>query len=315
MTRAGLLALAAVVAGAASTAAPAVGPQGNQSFWPAFTEIGRGPAGGTIWQGVIPDRRYPRSGRLSLVYLPPGFSEEREYPTLYVLHGIRGSPYSIANGLDFASFADREIVAGRMRPFLGVMPPAGLTPRFRGEWTGVWERYVTSDVIPWVDEHLPALARRRARAIAGLSAGGYGAADIGLRHPTLFGTIESWSGSFTAPHDGSLRHAPAAQLAAHDPTLLVERDAVLLRRLGTRFFVSCGTHDPGNLVLASDFAQLLSSLRLSHRTFFATGGHDGRFWQAQLPAALRYAFPVASGRVRIVLDARDRRPRELGRAA
>jgi enterochelin esterase-like enzyme len=249
------------------------------------------PAGGTIWQGVIRNSAYPRSSRLSLVYFPPTFSAQSRYPTLYVLHGFRGSPYSIANGLRFATFADDAIVAGQVRPFLAVMPTAGLTARFSGEWTGVWERYVVEDVVPWSDRNLPALRLRAARAIAGLSAGGYGAADIGLRHPALFGTIESWSGYFFAPHDGSLRHATARQLAANDPTLLAEAEAAHLRRLRTRFFLSCGFRDPANLTRSIHFARLLAALDVRQRTFFAPGGHNGRFWEAQLPAALHYAFP------------------------
>jgi enterochelin esterase-like enzyme len=291
MTRAGLLLVAVAVAGAAPASASGVPASPAQALLPSFVEIVRGPAGGTIWQGVIRNSAYPRSPRLSLVYFPPGFSAQGRYPTLYVLHGIRGSPYSIANGLRFASFADNAIVAGQVRPFLAVMPPAGLTARFSGEWTGVWERYVVDDVVPWSDRNLPALRLRAARAIAGLSAGGYGAADIGLRHPALFGTIESWSGSFFAPHDGSLRHASAKQLAANDPTSLAEGEAALLRRLRTRFFLSCGSRDPGNLLGSIHFARLLAALGVRHRTFFAPGGHDGRFWQAQLPVALHYAFP------------------------
>jgi enterochelin esterase-like enzyme len=291
MRRAYLPVFAVAVAGAAAAAAWGVGPRESRAFLPSFAQIGSGPAGGTIWRGVIPNGTYPRSHRFSLVYLPPDFSPQRRYPTLFVLHGIRGSPYSIANGLRFADFADSEIVAGRVRPFLAVMPPAGLTERFDGEWTGVWERYVVADVLPWAEGDLPALPFRRDRAIAGLSAGGYGAADIGLRHPRLFGTIQAWSGSFTAPHDGSLRHASAARLAANDPTHLAVTEAPLLRRLGTRFFLSCGTADPGNLIRSIEFARLLSALGLPHRTFFAPGGHNGRFWEAQLPQALRNAFP------------------------
>ena len=291
MTRAGLVVLAAAVAGTAPASVWGLPPNPSQALLPSFVEIAHGPAGGTIWQGVIGNGAYPRSRRLSLVYFPPGFSAQRLYPTLYVLHGIRGSPYSIANGLRFASFADDAIVTGQVRPFLAVMPPAGLTPRFNGEWTGVWERYVVDSVIPWTERNLPALPVRRARAIAGLSAGGYGAADIGLRHPTLFGAIESWSGSFFAPHDGSLKDASAEQLAANDPTLLATHKAALLRRLRTRFFVSCGSDDPGNLRRSIDFARLLSALGVRDRTFFGAGGHNGRFWEAQLPAALRYAFP------------------------
>jgi enterochelin esterase-like enzyme len=291
MTRAGLLLMAAAVAGAAPVPASSVPPNPAQTLLPSFVEIGQGPAGGTIWQGVIRNGAYPRSSRLSLVYFPPSFSAQRRYPTLYVLHGFRGSPYSIANGLRFATFADDAIVAGQVRPFLAVMPPAGLTSRFSGEWTGVWERYVVEDVVPWSDRNLPALRLRAARAIAGLSAGGYGAADIGLRHAALFGTIESWSGYFSAPHDGSLRHASAKQRAANDPTMLAKGEAALLRRLRTRFFLSCGFRDPVTLLRSIQFARVLAALGVRHRTFFAPGRHDGRFWESQLPAALHYAFP------------------------
>jgi enterochelin esterase-like enzyme len=279
-----------VAAGAVSTGLGGAAWARTEPAVASFAAIERGPAGGAVWRGVIPDRAYPSWRRPSLVYVPPDFSSSQRYPTLYLLHGFRGSPYSIANGLRLAEVADRGIAAGRLRPFLAVMPPAGLTPRFDGEWTGPWERYVVADVVPWVDRNLPVLPVRSARAIAGLSAGGYGAVDIALRHAGLFGTAESWSGYFDAPRDGSLRHASAEELAANDPTLLARREASLLRRLRTRFFISCGTHDPGNLGQSVGFARELALLRLPHRTFFAAGRHDGLFWQKQLPEALAYAF-------------------------
>src|SRR5262249_55665526 len=125
MRRAYLLVCAVAVAGAAAPAAWGLGPTESTAFLPSFSPIRTRPAGGTVWSGVIQNGTYPRSHRISLVYLPPDFSPHRRYPTLFVLHGLRGSPYSIANGLRFADVADSEIVAGRVRPFLAVMPPAG----------------------------------------------------------------------------------------------------------------------------------------------------------------------------------------------
>jgi enterochelin esterase-like enzyme len=173
-----------------------------------------------------------------------------------------------------------------------VFPPAGRTPRYDGEWAGPWEKYVVQAVVPWVDTHLPSIPSRRARTLAGLSAGGYGAVDIGLRHPTVFGTLESWSGYFRAPRDGPLRFASETELEAHDPTLLAWSKAPALRSLATRFFLSCGTTaDRDDAALAESFAGVLTSLRLPHELWLAPGGHDGKFWRRQLPAALRYAFP------------------------
>jgi enterochelin esterase-like enzyme len=257
----------------------------------SFQQIDQGPAGGTVWQGLIPDPAVPAARRLTIVYLPPGVSPTGRYPVLYLLHGFRGSPYVYPFGLRFATVADRAIESNAVRPFIAVAPPAGVTARFDGEWTGVWENYVVQNVVPWVDSHLPVLRARQGRAIAGLSAGGYGAVDIGLRHPDLFQTLESWSGYFRPFRDGSLAHAGPAALAAHDPSDLVEAEARQLRRFGTRFFLSSGTtHDRTSADDAVEFAGELASLRLTYQLFLRPGGHDGIFWRAQLPAALRFAL-------------------------
>ena len=67
------------------------------------------------------------------------------------------------------------------------------------EWAntphGAYESAVL-EVVRQVDEHFPTIDDRSARAIAGLSMGGYGALNIGLHHLSTFGTIESWSGYF-----------------------------------------------------------------------------------------------------------------------
>jgi enterochelin esterase-like enzyme len=276
----------AVVAGTAdvATSAGADAPLAP----PSFSQIARGPAGGTLWKGVIPNPERPALRRDTLVYLPPGASRAGRYPVFYVLHGMPGDPYSIA-GMNFTGAADRAISRGTARPFIAVIPPAGSSVRFMGEWAGVWERYVVDSVVPWVDANLPTRATRASRTIGGLSGGGYGAIDIGLRHPRLFGTLESWSGYFTAPSDlgGALAHASAAD---YDPTLLVRRSAQLLRTLGTRFFVSAGTGDGIDVARARRFAQLLDASDLPNRLVVDRGGHDWRFWHDQLASAIEYAF-------------------------
>jgi putative tributyrin esterase len=257
----------------------------------SFQQIDQGPAGGTVWQGWVPDPSVPRARRQTVVYLPPAVASSSRYPVVYLLHGFRGSPYEYAFGLNIAALADHEIEAKAVRPFIAVAPPAGVNGKFHGEWSGAWEDYVVHDVVPWVDSHLPTVRSRRGRAIAGLSAGGYGAVDIGLRHPDLFGTLESWSGYFKPFRDGSLYHAGPAELAAHDPSLLVQAESRPLHRLGTRFFLSSGTtHDHVSARRAIDFAHELAFLRLPHELVLRPGGHDNVFWREQLPAALEFAL-------------------------
>src|SRR5260221_9512692 len=155
---------------------------------PGFAPVAPGPAGGQVLRGI-----FPGTERAGYVYLPPGFSEAARYPVVYLLHGMRGSPEEYIAATHLPSFADTEIAAGRLRPFIAVLPAAGPNSAYDGEWAGPWERALVEQIVPWIDARLPTRADAAGRVIAGLSAGGFGAVDIGLRHPSLFGTIESWS--------------------------------------------------------------------------------------------------------------------------
>ncbi|HVU76517.1 MAG TPA: alpha/beta hydrolase-fold protein [Gaiellaceae bacterium] len=202
---------------------------------PGFTPVAAGPNGGQVLRGPIPGTERP-----GYVYLPPGFDLGAHYRVVYLLHGMPGSPSEFVAGANLLGWADPAIASGAVPAFVGVMPAAGPRPQYNGEWAGPWERALVDRVVPWVDATLPVDASPRGRVLAGLSAGGFGAADIALRNPGVFGTVESWSGYFTPLHDGPFRHAPQRVLAANDPVLLARADAPLLRAHGVRFFVSTG---------------------------------------------------------------------------
>jgi hypothetical protein len=179
-----------------------------------------------------------------------------------------------------------------MPPFIAVIPVGGpiRNPK-QGEWAGRWEDFVVHTVVPWADAHLSTRARTRGRAIIGACAGGYGAINIGLRHPRLFGTLESWDGYF-APvfHDGPLARASKVVLDANNPTLLVRHEAPLLRRLGTRLYVSVGgNHAQIRRSWTIEYATLLTRLRLRHRLWLLPRSERGNFWRATMPSALIYA--------------------------
>jgi enterochelin esterase-like enzyme len=172
------------------------------------------------------------------------------------------------------------------------MPVAGTVVHpDEGEWAGVWEDYVVDDVVPWVDANLPAIPAARDRALEGLSAGGFGAVDIGLRHPGLFGTLGSSAGYFRPVfHDGPFAHAGAADLDAHTPTLLVRREAAELRRDRTRFYVSVGgNHGAVFTRWSISFARELRKLRLPFELWRLPRADRGHFWGTTFPSALLYA--------------------------
>jgi enterochelin esterase-like enzyme len=277
---------------AASLMRPAVTPVSPPGLPADWQAVAGGPDGGTVWVGRIPNTEVRWDRRASAIYLPPGYAPDRRYPVIYLLHGLRGSPSGFYDGMRLAKIADGLIASNRVQPFIAVMPVGGpIVDPDRGEWAGVWEKYVVRDVVPWTDAHLSTVPGPQGRALEGLCAGGFGALDIGLRHPGLFGTLGSWEGYFSARfRDGPFVDANAADLAAHDPTLLVRRQASSLRRSGVRFYVSVGGNHAQILrKWTIDFAAELEGLGLQHELWQLPAPRRKDFWRATLPSALTYA--------------------------
>ena len=260
-----------------------------------FTPVAQGPAGGVVLRGRIPNRKVTWDRRPSAVYLPPEFQADGRYPVIFLLHGFPGSPSGFYDSLQLAKIADGLITSNRVAPFVAVMPIAGRVTGKRSdeEWAGQWETYLVRDVVPWANKHLPIDAAVADRAIAGISAGAFGAVDIALRHPGMFGVVQSWSGYFQPFRDGPLTHASAVELAAHNPTLLVHREATALRRLHVRFYLATGFNHGGIFRRWTyEFAGELKSLRIPNRVWASQQPDGGRYLRLQLPSALEFAFGI-----------------------
>src|SRR5580692_12228248 len=87
---------------------------------PGFLPTATEPEGGQLLTGT-----FPGTARSGYVYLPPGFNVSHRYPVVYLLHGLPGSPSEYIRGTSLGSFADGEISAGRVQPFIAVIPAAG----------------------------------------------------------------------------------------------------------------------------------------------------------------------------------------------
>ena len=233
-----------------------------------------------------------RDSRKSAVYLPPGYDPTHRYPVLYLLHGLPGSPSSFYYGLRLAEVVDPLVASGKLQPFMAVMPVGGarMHPE-QDEWAASWEKYVVRSVVPWTDAHFSTIPTGAGRALAGLSAGGFGAVDIGLRHAGMFRTLEAWAGYFKPTfRDGPFRNASAAYLRAHDPSVLVRERRGTLRKLGVAFYLSIsGDHGSIRRSWTLAFHRELSSLHLPHKLWLLPRAQSRHFWRATFPSAVRYA--------------------------
>lgn len=134
------------------------------------------------------------------VALPADYasSGRKRYPTLYFLHGL------FENDRSWADRGGKEILdgllaKGEVGPFIVVLPDGGKTfyiNSFDGQ--NRYEDFFVQELVPFIDQHYRTNAQRAARAISGISMGGYGSLHLGMRHADLFGAASAQSAALIA---------------------------------------------------------------------------------------------------------------------
>jgi S-formylglutathione hydrolase FrmB len=160
------------------------------------------------------------------VYLPPAYATSGlTYPTVYFLHGLPGTSRAyIVHATHVA-----QLVESLPTEAILVFPQGARDSDRDSEYDDLgpgrnWERFIASELPVYVDSHFRTIRDRGARAIIGVSAGGYGAALVGLHHLATFSVVESWSGYFR-PTDPTGTHvldrgSPAANAETSAFTLV-----------------------------------------------------------------------------------------------
>ncbi len=153
-------------------------------------------AGGRITAETLENSRLGRALPYQL-YAPEAATGR--LPVLYLYHGLRGDETDWPGPGGVAEVLDSAIAGGVIPPLFAVMPGVGNSWYVDSEAFGPIATILSDDLIPAIDAKLPTHACRTGRAVAGLSMGGLGAVLQGLRHPDLYGTIISLSGSLFDP--------------------------------------------------------------------------------------------------------------------
>ena len=227
------------------------------------------------------------------VDLPPGYASHpaHRYPVLYLLHGFPGRPGAFLATVRAGVVEDELVARHKLRPMILVMP-FGSTGSFTDEeWangvapSSAWETFLARDVVRAVDQKYRTIRRGSARALAGLSEGGYGALNIGLHHAGEFGVLESWSGYERADNIGSVFGHRADLLMRNSPLLTLDAAASALRRAHTFLWFYSGTDDRFRAQNAA-FAAALARQHLAHRFFVVRGGHNWALWRGNAARAL-----------------------------
>jgi len=250
------------------------------------------------------------------IYLPPDYETgKRYYPIIYLLHG--GEDGEDADWFRFAKInimLDRLIGSGDI-PAVIVVTPDGRRDAanrnntyYMNDADGVfrWEDMFVQDFVPTLEKQYRAIGTQKARAIAGLSMGGYAALAYSMRHPELFVAAAALSAALRtdnqivsmdqAGYDRRYGKAWGMGLVGEarlnhqyrDYSVLDMVDALPLQNLkATPFYIDCGAEDrffDGNAILH----EKLRDKGVTHAFMSRPGIHDWGYWRSGMEGAVRF---------------------------
>ena len=208
--------------------------------------------------------------RKANVYLPPGYSPERKYPVLYLLHGIGGDETEWLRFFSPNVILDNLIAERKAVPMIVVLPNGRALPDdcaegnpFTPETAASFATFagdLLDCLIPAVQSKYSTALDREHRALAGLSMGGGQTLNFGLAHLDTF----AWLGAFSSAPNTK----PAAELLP-DPAAARAKLKLL--------YLSSGNQD-GLIVISQGVHRYLKEHDVPHVWNVDDHGHDAETW-------------------------------------
>lgn len=247
------------------------------------------------------------------LYLPPGApggDDGRPIPVLYLLHGFGDTETAWFEHGHIAATLDRLISAGTIPPIAAVAPGVGeswYVDDARGpHGFGPVASAFRADFIPGIERRHHLASCRGARAIGGLSMGGYGAVLYATLSPDLFSAAISLSGSLFSDRVSDIEHSRPFYVDAMPGIYGEPFDAArfqswtVFARLGAAapsikdlgFWLAVGDHDFQGIIDGT--LRLHKELRRrdieTHLRIY-DGSHDWALWSMAIEPALVWLAP------------------------
>jgi S-formylglutathione hydrolase FrmB len=129
-----------------------------------------------------------------IVFLPPSYaaSKTRRYPVVYALHGYSIGAEQWTHEIHVPQTIEGAFAQGAAEMIV-VLPDSKTIHNgsmySSSATTGNFEKFISHDVVAYIDAHYRTIPNRLARGLVGHSMGGYGASRIGMKHPDVFGSL------------------------------------------------------------------------------------------------------------------------------
>jgi len=209
--------------------------------------------------------------RKALIYTPPGYSKDKKYPVLYLLHGIGGDEKEWLNGGQPQVILDNLYAEKKVEPMIVVLPngramkddrtTGNIMAPDKVQAFATFEQDLIKDLIPFIEKNYPVIKDAEHRAIAGLSMGGGQSLNFGLGNLDKF----AWVGGFSS--------APNTK----KPEELVPDPAKTKQQLKL-LWISCGDKD-GLITFSKRTHDYLKTNNVPHIYYVDHGYHDFKVWK------------------------------------
>jgi len=265
----------------------ALSPEDNKEAFPkapqGFDKVNDNIAHGNL-DRVDYDSTTIGAKRWMEVYTPPGYSKDKKYPVLFLLHGIGGNENREWTKNGSANvIIDNLIAEKKIEPMIVVFPNGNASTNTAGGsrrgpgggggdpaaisgpgWGRDFESDLIKDVIPFIESHYSVYADRQHRAVAGLSMGGGQSLDFGLGNLHVFANVGGFS---SAPN-------------TRTPEVLVP-DPEKARQMLKVLWLSCGNKD-GLMTFSLRTHTYLKEKGVPHIWQVDGNAHDFNHWKNSL---------------------------------
>jgi enterochelin esterase-like enzyme len=175
------------------------------------------------------------------VYLPPGYDPSVAYPLILFLHGAVVDEHYFLGPFDLKAF-DSMMSEGKVPPAIIAAPDGMYDGRNRinsphSLWVnglgGRFEDHVVAEIVPFVMRNYSIRPERSAHALLSVSAGGFGAMAIALKHRDLFGVVAAIGGPLNMRYDNRAgRYSDDFDPATFRQRTEYDRDMIIARYYG-----------------------------------------------------------------------------------
>ena len=196
--------------------------------------------------------------------LPPDYDaatgghSPRRYPVLYFLHGLGDNEQTLFKGGGWDLIEDLR-QKGQISDFLVVVPEGKRSFYINSADGRVrYSDFFIREFIPYIESHYSIRRERSARAISGVSMGGYGALRFAFAYPELFSSVSAQSAALiresAATGEAMPTPTPLSGLLGavfgnpidlphwnqNSPFVLAKRNRALIRTTKLSIYFNCG---------------------------------------------------------------------------